>query len=55
MTRTERVIILGFGLVADGLTGFPLMPWILLGIAVVSCITLLQRLFTIKGLLEKGG
>lgn len=55
MTRTERVIILGFGLVADGLTGFPLMPWILLGIAVVSCITLFQRLFTIKGLLEKGG
>ena len=55
MTRTERVIILGCGLVADGLTGFPLIPWILLGIAIVSCITLFQRLFTIKELLEKGG
>ena len=53
MTRTERVIILGVGLIADGLTGFPLMPWILLGIAVVSCFTLFQRMWTIKGLLEK--
>lgn len=55
MTRTERVIILGCGLVADGLTGFSWMPWILLGIAIVSCITLFQRLFTIKSLLEKDG
>ena len=55
MTRTERVIILGAGLIADGLTGFPLMPWILLAIAVVSCCTLFQRMWTIKGMLEKGG
>ena len=54
MTRTERVIILGVGLIADGLTTFPLMPWILLAIAVVSCFTLFQRMWTIKGLLEKG-
>ena len=54
MTRTERVIILGAGLIADGLTGFPLMPWILLVIAVISCFTLFQRMWTIKGLLEKG-
>ncbi len=52
MTRTERVIILGAGLIADGLTGFVLMPWILLVIAVVSCFTLFQRMWTIKGLLE---
>ena len=55
MTRTERVIILGGGLVADGLTPFPLMPWILLGIAIVSCITLFQRMWTIKGMLERDG
>ncbi len=54
MTRTERVIILGGGLIADGLTPFPLMPWILLAIAVVSGVTLLQRMWAIKGLLEKG-
>lgn len=54
MTRTERVIILGAGLIVDGLTGFPLMPWILLGIAVVSCFTLFQRMWAIKSLLEKG-
>lgn len=54
MTRTERVIILGVGLVADGLTGFPLMPWILLFIAVVSCFTLFQRMWTIRGLLDEG-
>ncbi len=53
MTRTERVAILGVGLVVDGLTGFALMPWILLLIAVVSCFTLFQRLFTIRGLLEQ--
>ncbi len=54
MTRTERVIILGVGLIVDGLTAFPLMPWILLAIAVVSCFTLFQRMWAIKGLLEKG-
>lgn len=54
MTRTERVVILGVGLVADGLTDFPLMPWILLAIAAVSCFTLFQRMFTIRGLLKEG-
>ena len=54
MTRTERVIILGVGLVIDGLTGFPLMPWILLVIALVSCFTLFQRMFTIRDLLDSG-
>ena len=54
MTRTERVIILGLGLIADGITTFPLMPWILLAIAVVSCFTLFQRMWTIKALLDKG-
>lgn len=54
MTRTERVIILGVGLIADGLTTFPLMPWILLAIASVSCFTLFQRMWAIKSLLEKG-
>lgn len=54
MTRTERVVILGVGLIADGLVGFTLMPWILLAIALVSCVTLFQRMWAIKGLLEKG-
>lgn len=53
MTRTERVIILGGGLFLDGLTpAFALMPWILLVIALVSCFTLFQRMFTIRGRLE---
>ncbi len=54
MTRTERVVILGVGLLVDGLTPFELMPWILLVIAVVSCFTLFQRMWTIRGMLEKG-
>ncbi len=53
MTRTERVVILGGGLVVDGLTGFAVMPWILLVIALVSCFTLFQRMFTIRGLLDE--
>ena len=55
MTRTERVVILGVGLVVDGLVSFPLMFWILLLIALVSCFTLFQRLFTIRQILDKGG
>ena len=54
MTRAERVVILGGSLVVDGLTPFPLMPWVLLVIAAVSCFTLFQRMFTIRGLLDKG-
>ena len=53
MTRTERVVILGSGLIIDGLTpALTLMPWILLVIALVSCFTLFQRMFTIRGRLE---
>ncbi len=55
MTRTERVIILGVGLVVDGLISFPLIVWILLLIALVSCFTLFQRMFTIRQILNKGG
>lgn len=53
MTRPERVIILGGGLLLDGITPtFALLPWILLAIALVSCFTLFQRMFTIRGHLE---
>ena len=54
MTRTERVVILGVGLVVDGLISFPLIVWILLLIALVSCFTLFQRMFTIRQILDKG-
>ncbi len=49
MTRPERVVLLGIGLLIDQ------MIWILLIIAAVSGLTLLQRLFTIRGELGKGG
>ena len=53
MTRTERVILLGAGL----LLGW--VPWLLPGllvlIAAVSCFTLFQRMFTIRGMLDKNG
>ena len=53
MTRTERVALLGIGL----LLGW--IPWLLLGllvvIAAVSCFTLFQRMFTIRDMLDKGG
>ena len=55
MTRTERVIILGAGLIADGLIGAPVMVWVLLAIAAVSCFTLFQRMFTIRGMLDNAG
>ena len=51
MTRTERVIVLGAGL----LLGW--VPWLLFGIlvaiAAVSCFTLFQRMFTIRQMLDK--
>ena len=51
MTRTERVIFLGVGL----LLGW--VPWLLIGvlaaIAAVSCFTLFQRMFTIRAMLDK--
>ena len=53
MTRTERVIILGAGLIAEGLVPVPVIVWVLWVIAGVSCFTLFQRMFTIRGILER--
>ena len=52
MTRTERVIILGIGLMVDGIVGFPVIVWVLVAIAAVSCVTLFQRMYTIRKLLD---
>ena len=52
MTRTERVIVLGLGLIIDDLVVLDLMLWVLLGIAAISSFTLLQRLFTIRRILN---
>ena len=49
MTRTERVILLGIGLIIGQIF------WVLLLIAVVSCFTLFQRMFTIRRELSEGG
>ena len=49
MTRPERVVLLGAGLLSGQI------QWFLLAIAVVSFFTLFQRLFTIKGILSNGG
>ena len=49
MTRPERVVLLGLGLIIDQIV------WILVAIATVSCFTLFQRLFTIGRELNKGG
>ena len=53
MTRTERVAILGIGLILGWI------PWLLIGIlvaiAAVSCFTLFQRMFTIRDMLNKSG
>ena len=49
MTRPERVVLLGIGLIIDQIV------WILLVIAAVSCFTLFQRLYTIGRKLGKGG
>lgn len=55
MTRTERVIILGAGLIVEGLAPVPIMVWVLWVIAGVSCFTLFQRMFTIREILEQEG
>jgi len=47
MTRPERVVLLGTGMLADQI------EWFLLAIAVVSCVTLFQRIFTIRGVLKE--
>ncbi len=49
MTRPERVVLLGIGLLVNQ------VEWFLLAIAVVSCVTLFQRLLTIRGMLIKNG
>jgi len=49
MTRPERVVLLGAGLIVNQI------EWFLLAIAVVSCFTLFQRLFTIRDMLDKAG
>ena len=49
MTRPERVVLLGLGLIIQQI------QWVLVLIAVVSCFTLFQRMFTIRGELERGG
>ena len=49
MTRPERVVLLGVGLIIGQI------EWFLLGIAVVSCFTMFQRMFTIRSILDKTG
>jgi len=49
MTRPERVLLLGVGLIIGQI------EWMILVIAVVSCFTLFQRLFIIRDMLDKTG
>ena len=49
ISEGERVILLGIGLLIDQIF------WVLLLIAVVSCFTLFQRMFTIRQELNQGG
>jgi CDP-diacylglycerol--glycerol-3-phosphate 3-phosphatidyltransferase len=49
MTRPERVVILSIGLIINQ------VEWVLVAISVVSCLTLFQRMFTIRDALSKGG
>ena len=53
MTRPERVVLLGIGLIINQIEWALL--FVLVFVAVVSGFTLLQRLFTIRGLLYKDG
>ena len=53
MTRSERVVILGCGLIAEGLAPIPVMVWVLWLIAAISCLTLFQRMFAIHSILKK--
>jgi CDP-diacylglycerol--glycerol-3-phosphate 3-phosphatidyltransferase len=52
MTRTERVALLGIGLLLGWIPW--VLPGVLIAIAAVSCFTLFQRMFTIRSMLEKG-
>ena len=49
MTRPERVVLLGVGLIVGQI------EWFLLVIAAISCFTLFQRMFTIRAVLDKAG
>ena len=49
MTRPERVVLIGIGLLIDQ------MIWVLVLIAAVSCFTLFQRMFTIRRELGQSG
>jgi len=49
MTRPERVVLLGVGLLVNQI------EWFLLAIAAVSCVTMFQRMFTIRNMLDEGG
>ncbi len=51
MTRTERVVILGFGLIIDHFVSVDFMLWVLLLISIISFFTLFQRIFAIRGIL----
>ena len=51
MTRTERVALLGIGLLLGWIPW--LLPGLLILIAAVSCFTLFQRMFTIRNMLNK--
>ena len=55
MTRSERVVILGGGLIAEGLAPIPVMVWVLWLIAAISCLTLFQRMFAIRSMLKNAG
>ena len=52
MTRTERVVLLGFGVLLGWIPW--VLPGVLIAIAAVSCFTLFQRMFTIRSMLDKG-
>ncbi len=54
MTRTERVLLLGAGLIVGQLV-WEFMLAVLVAVAAISCFTLFQRMFTIRDLLTKGG
>lgn len=51
MTRPERVAILGIALLLGGIPW--LLPGVLTAIAVISCVTLFQRMFTIRNMLNQ--
>ncbi|MBO54694.1 MAG: hypothetical protein CL886_03445 [Dehalococcoidia bacterium] len=53
MTRPERVMILGFGLIIDHLVNVDFILWVLLVVSIISFFTLFQRIFAIRNILRK--